>query len=76
MKIKMKYLVEAYIYSWLLYVYHAKLTPGLVETNCTDVTKCSGFGNNREKWDPNEVLLYQFPVKYFMFKLRVKNFHK
>lgn len=54
-------------------MYHAKLTPGLVETNCTDVTNCSGFRNNKDKWDLNELILHQFLVKYFVFKLRVKN---
>lgn len=37
MKINMEYLVEINIYSWPLYVYHVKLTPGLVKTNCTGV---------------------------------------
>ena len=37
MKIKMEYLVEVNIYYWLLYLYRARLTPSLAETDYTDV---------------------------------------
>lgn len=62
MKVKMEYLIEVHIYSWFLYLYHVKLTPGLVDTNCTGVKE----GQDLEMAQTNQAWFESYCVSFLL----------